>query len=425
MLRGAYRLLLLLAYPWVRARLRWRARREPAYAERVPERFGYPPASLPSGSIWFHTVSAGETIAAVPIIETLAAEFPELPFLVTTMTPTGSAQVRARLGGQVAHCYAPYDFPRAVERFYAAAQPRMLLLMETELWPNLIAEAHRRGVPVLLINARLSERSARGYARIGSLTRDMLRQLTFIACQYPDHARRFLDLGAAPAQVSALGSIKFDVQLPADYKAEVKRLASLWGLGRRPVWIAGSTHAGEEAIVLSAHQRVLAHYPDACLLLVPRHPHRASEVASQVASSGLSVVLQSELDGAPLASCNVLIDDSMGRLQYLYGLAQVAFVGGSLVPLGGHNPIEPALCGQPLLMGPHGFNFSDVVAAFSDAGCLRIVADAEELAAQLTRWFANPAARAAEGAAARQVVADNAGASTRLLELLRAQIRSR
>lgn len=425
MLRIIYRLLLILAYPAVRLRLVWRARREPAYGERVGERFGHVGANLPRGAIWFHTVSAGETIAAVPLIRALAAEFADLPFLVTTMTPTGSAQVRQRLADRVAHCYAPYDFRAGVERFFNHLQPRLLVLMETELWPNLIDVAHRHDIPVVLINGRLSARSARGYARIGALTREMLGQMDFIACQYPDHAKRFLELGAASNKVSALGSVKFDLHLPEDFDAEVARLRQRWQLGQGPVWIAASTHPGEEEVVIEAHRLLRDAYPNARLLLVPRHPARAQAVEVLVKAAALSVARQSDVSGALDPDLAVLLCDTMGELQYLYGLSQVAFLGGSLVPVGGHNPIEAAVCGQPLIMGPETFNFPDVVAAFTDAGCLFLATNAEALAARLQGLLGDAHQLAGLGAAARQVVVQNTGASERLLELLRAEIRAR
>lgn len=418
-----YFVLLLLAWPWAVLRLHWRGRREPAYRERRAERFGRVPVGIPPGCIWFHTVSAGETIAAAPLIGRLAAAFPGLPFLVTTMTPTGSAQVRERLGGRVHHCYAPYDFPWAVRRFYAAVQPRLVVLMETELWPNLIGAAAARGVPVLLVNARLSERSARGYARVGGLTRPMLERLAWIACQYPDHARRFEALGAPPERVLVHGSVKFDAALPADHAQRVAALRARWGLGPAPVWIAASTHPGEEQAVLAAHARVTARLPGTRLILVPRHPPRADEVARLCAGAGLRVGRQSRADAQDVRA-DVVVGDTMGELLYLYGLADVAFVGGSLVEVGGHNPIEPALCGVPVVMGPVVFNFEDVVRAFRDAGGLAVVDDPEALAAVLVDWLGDAARRADAAARARAVVAANKGAGARLEALLDAQIRA-
>ena len=425
-----YRLLLVVARPWVRVRLRLRARKDPEYGRRVAERFADLPETLPRGAVWFHTVSAGETIAAAPVIERLVEAFPETPFLVTTMTPTGSAQVAKLLGGKVAHCYAPYDFPDVVERFFTRMEPRLLVLMETELWPNMLSEAHRRSVPALLVNARLSERSAAGYAKLGGLVRSMLAELKFIACQYPAHAERFRSLGASPSRLGVLGSVKFDVILPPDHEARVNVLAHRWRIESRPVWIAGSTHPGEESVVLEAHQRLQARVPEALLILVPRHPDRREEVGSLIDRAGFSQARMSdqldpslqEQPGTP--ELDVILGDTMGELLYLYGLADVAFLGGSLVSVGGHNPIEAAVCKVPLIMGPQTFNFPDVVAAFSEAGCLSLATDAQTLSALVADYLSDTEGRKAAGAAAARVVAENTGAMDRLLELLTAEIRA-
>jgi 3-deoxy-D-manno-octulosonic-acid transferase len=420
--RLLYALLLLIARPLVRLRLAYRARRDPAYGDRIQERFALLPEGLPRGGVWFHTVSAGETIAAAPIILALADRHPDVPVLVTTMTPTGSAQVVRLLDDRVAHCYAPYDFPAVVARFFDRTAPRLLVLMETELWPNMLQEAARRDVPVLLVNARLSARSAAGYARIGALTRSMLESLRFIACQYADHAERFLALGAPADRVGALGSVKFDVRLPDDHRLRVQTLRQNWGLEGRPVWIAGSTHPGEEEIVLAAHQQLKARFPELLLILVPRHPERRGEVGTLIDQAGFSQAWMSEV-GAP-AGRDVVLGDTMGELLYLYGLADVAFLGGSLVSVGGHNPIEAAVCRIPLIMGPETFNFPDVVAAFGEAGCLHLISDAASLADRVAGYLADDGSRLAAGELAADVVARNRGATDRLLELLSAEVRA-
>jgi len=440
-----YQLLLLFAYPLVRLRLRWRARREPAYGDRREERFGRVPSDVPEGVIWFHTVSAGETIAAAPIIVELIRRYPDVPFLVTTMTPTGSEQVRMRIiGGSnpsdgqqdvqsaagedaqpaaqpVAHCYAPYDFPWVLRRFFDRVQPRLLVLMETELWPNLLARASREAVPVMLINARLSARSARGYRRLGGLARKMLQRLALIACQYPNHAERFLALGATQEQLQVLGSVKFDVRLPADASERVEALRRRWGLQSQRTWIAGSTHPGEDEMVLRAHLALRRRLPEARLILVPRHPSRSGEVLALCRAQGLRVARQSQSTPDDV-NADVILGDVMGQLIYLYGLSGVAFLGGSLVPVGGHNPIEPALWGQPLLVGPEHDNFADVVDRFAEAGCLSIVSGADSLALELGRYLDDTDTRQRAGSAAREVVAKNGGARDRLLALLVAHI---
>lgn len=430
-----YPLVLLLAYPLVRLRLWLRGRREPEYRQRVAERFGHVPPEVPEGPVWFHTVSAGESIAAAPVIRQLAEEFAGTPFLVTTMTPTGSQQVLDRLGDVVAHCYAPYDFGHGVRRFFARVRPRLLVLMETELWPNLIRCADQAGVPVLVVNARLSERSARGYARIASLTTDMLARIRLIACQSEAHAQRFVALGAAAENVCALGSVKFDVELPHDYHARVAVLKSVLkttlktalASAGRPVWIAGSTHPGEDEVVLAAHREVVAMHPNALLLLVPRHPVRGAAVLALARGAGFVTRRLRELaegveEVVGIESVQVVVCDTMGELQYLYGCSDVAFLAGSLVPVGGHNPIEPAICAQPLLTGPVTHNFTDVVEAFVSAGCMAEVTHAADMAAHVNRWFGDAAERARLGDIAASVVRDNRGATGRLLELLRTHI---
>jgi 3-deoxy-D-manno-octulosonic-acid transferase len=415
-----YRAILLLALPLVRARLVLRARKEPAYGERVAERFGRVPDGVTRGPIWFHTVSAGETIAAAPLIRELAGEWDQ-PFLVTTMTPTGSEQVLERLSGVVEHCYAPYDFTFAVRRFLDRVRPRLLVLMETELWPNLIHEAHARDVPVVCVNARLSEKSARGYAKLGRLTRDMLGQIHQIACQTHDHRQRFIDLGASPSDVTVLGNVKFDVDLPEALVAERGALRTRLGCNDRPVWIAASTHPGEDEIVVDAFAKLRTSIPELCLILVPRHPVRADDVVDLATLAGLTVVKQSECD-SDTGPHDVVVGDVMGSLLALYGVADVAFVGGSFAAVGGHNPIEPALWEIPVTTGPQQFNFPDVMAELESAGGLRTVQDSSDLVAALTELLSDERARVEMGAKAHEVVVRNRGASARLSELLRAEI---
>ena len=424
-----YRILLWLALPAVLLRLEWRAWREPEYGRRIGERFGRVPPEAPSGCIWFHAVSAGEAIAAAPLIAALdALPVAGRPFLVTSSTPAGSAEIRRRLPG-CGHCYAPYDFPFAVRAFFSRVRPKLLALVETELWPNLIDEAHRRGVPVLLINARLSRRSARRYALAPGLTRKMLGQIRFIACQHEEDAARFRALGAAAEQIAAFGSIKFDAALPKGHADQVAALREQLGLVDR-LWLAGSTHPGEDEIALQAHRQVCQRLPFARLLLAPRHPVRAAAVCALARRMGFAASLLSEMRRCAEqdatrnrpAPPEVLVCDSMGQLQQLYGLSDIAFLGGSLVPAGGHNPIEAALCGQPLIAGPHTFNFSQVMAAFAEAGCLTRVRTAGQLAEAVLAGLQNEGQRRAAGRRALQAVAARRGAKARLLDLLRREI---
>lgn len=410
-----YQLVLVFAWPLVRVRLWWRGRREAGYGERVAERFGVVPADVQHGAIWVHAVSAGETIAAVPMIERLARANPNVPLLVTTMTPTGSGEVTRRLGDKVSHCYAPYDFPWAVDAFLDTVQPRALILVETELWPNLVLRSRERGIPVVLVNGRLSERSARDYARIGALVEKMLKAFDLIACQSEAHRSRFVALGASPDKVRVLGSVKFDLMLNDAQRAEAARLRLVWGLIDRPVLIAASTHPGEEEQVLEAFGIVRRSTPTACLLLVPRHPVRATHVVDLAERQGLKVARQSESERRVE---DVVVGDVMGSLLTLYGVADVAFVGGSLVAHGGHNPIEAAVWGKPVLVGPHVFNFQAIVDGFREAGALTQVADAAMLAATVSRLMSDRDASAAQGANGAKVVAASAGALDRTLDAL-------
>ena len=420
MTRALYQLLLWLALPFVPLRLAWRARREREYARRWTERFGRPPKTVPMGCIWFHAVSAGETNAVVPLISALADEFPQATFLITSMTPAGLRQARQRLGDKAAHCYAPYDFSFAVRAFFDAVRPKLLVLVETELWPNLIGEARRRGVSVLVINARLSARSARAYGRAPKFTKALLRAVDFIACQDAAQAQRFVTLGAVPPKVQVFGSVKFDAVLPPGHAQTLVALRKELGLRGRRVWIAASTHAGEDGKVLDAHVTVRRQLADACLMLVPRHPVRSGDVLVLAQGKGLSAALMSVVGREDRV--DVMVCDRFGALQTLYGLSEVAFIGGSLVSKGGHNPIEAALCGVPLIMGPHTFNFAAAVAAFAEAGCLATVDAAASLAEAVLASLQDQDAGQATGMRAMQVVRENGGATIRLLAALRPRI---
>jgi len=423
-----YSLLLLLARPLVHLRLWWRARQTPAYGKRKAERFGRVPENIPRGAVWVHTVSAGETIAAAPLIRGLVQHLDSTSaggqVLVTTMTPTGSAEVERLFGDSVAHCYAPYDFKDAVRRFVDRVEPAALVVMETEIWPNMIRMTADRGIPVVLMNARLSARSARGYARVGTLTNSVLRRFSWIACQYAADADRFRALGASLAQVEVTGSVKFDVgehTTSTEQSAQLTRLSAAAQLAGRPVWIAGSTHAGEDEIVVAAHHKLRADFPELCLLLVPRHPERFDAVvqlaAKALPTQRLSAIL-SRTNESAAGQAAVVVVDVMGLLRPLYSLAQVAFIGGSLVDRGGHNPIEAAIAGLPMVMGAGRHNFVGVCEMFAEAGCLHAATDSVQLHAQVKKLLGDTAVRETQGQRASALVAENSGATQRLLARL-------
>lgn len=412
--RTLYTLLFHLALPLVLVRLLWRSRRAPAYAKRIGERFAVGLPALEPGGIWVHAVSVGESIAAAPMIRELKMRYPQLPITVTCMTPTGSERINALFGGSVQHCYLPYDLPWAASRFLQRLQPKLAVVMETELWPNHIHQCARRDIPVALANARLSERSARGYARFARLTAPMLAELSLIAAQTEAEAQRFRQLGARETCVEVTGSIKFDLSVDPALPERAAQLRQRWGAATRPIWIGASTHTGEDEILLAAHRQLLAERPDALLILVPRHPERFGSVFELCRKQGFTTVRRS-LDEAPQAGTQVLLGDTMGELLFLFALADVAFVGGSLVPTGGHNLLEPAALGKPVLTGPHLFNFLDIAAQLREAGALGEITSAPELAAEVKAFWSNPERAERTRIAGYRVLTNNQGALERLL----------
>ena len=410
--RFLYSLFFVLCLPVILARLLYRAWRAPAYARRWPERFALG-GELRPGGIWVHAVSVGEAIAAAPMVRELLKRYPQLPITITCMTPTGSQQIRKLFGDQVGHAYLPYDLPWLQRRLVRRLQPRIAIIMETELWPNMVAECKRAGVPVVLANGRLSERSARGYQRVSRLVGPMFAALDWLAVQSAAEAERFFALGARQAALTVTGSIKFDLKPSAAVLEGAAQWRGQWG--ERPVWIAASTHTGEDEIILQAHQQILRQQPRALLILVPRHPERFDGVARLVQQAGLSLVRRSSGE-QPAASDQVLLGDSMGELMQFYACADVAFVGGSLIAGGGHNYLEPAALGLPVLSGPQRFNFAEISDLLERAGALVEVADAAGLAGQVGQWLGDPQLARTAGKAGQDVVKANQGALERLLE---------
>ena len=415
--RTLYTALFYLGLPLVAIRLWLRARKAPAYAKRIGERFSYGMPTLQPGGIWVHAVSVGESIAAAPMIRALLQRYPQLPITVTCMTPTGSERIQALFANEprIQHCYLPYDLPCAAARFLDRVQPKLAVIMETELWPNHIHQCAKRGIPVALANGRLSERSARGYGRFRKLTAPMLAEMSFFAIQTEAEAQRFRDLGARPETVEVTGSIKFDLTIDPALLQRAAELRGQWQALERPVWIAASTHEGEDEVVLDAHRRLLANHPDALLILVPRHPERFNSVFELCQREGFSTVRRST--GANVdAQTSVLLGDTMGELLFLYALADSAFVGGSLVANGGHNLLEPAALAKPVLSGPHLFNFLDIAAQLREAGALAEVEDAEGLAVEVQRLFELPRDAQRMADAGLAVMCRNQGALQRLLD---------
>lgn len=416
--RAVYVTLHFLALPLLLLRLGWRGRAEPLYHQDIAARFGRWDGAPEAAGVWVHAVSVGETVAAVPLLRGLEALAPSAPRILTVTTAAGRERAEDLLGDSVYLTWLPFDLPFSLRAFLRRARPRLLVLIETELWPLLIHECGRFGVRVVLVNARLSERSAAGYQRLGGLTRSMLDGIDLIACQDSGSAERFLALGARPGRVICPGNMKFDALLPGDLSARMDRARERLGADDGPLLIAASTHAGEEELLLVALLPLLRRHPDWRVLIVPRHAHRFGAVWRLMERSPLAAARLS--DGEVPAGSRLLLGDLMGELIALYGLADVAFLGGSLVPHGGHNPIEPAWHGLPLFSGPHLNNFADVAERFVAAGALEVVANADELARAMERVLEDDDLWQQRGDAAREVVEVNRGALGTILAAIRA-----
>jgi 3-deoxy-D-manno-octulosonic-acid transferase len=421
LLRVCYTFLGYLLLPLLMLRLLWRSRQLPAYRQRWRERLGfYGAATVPTDQcVVFHAVSVGEVHAAQPLIDEFRKQCPDTRIVVTTTTPTGSDRVRALFGDQVDHVYLPWDLPGPARRFLTAFRPTLLVLMETELWPNLLAGCQRYESRVVLVNARLSEKSSQGYRRLGALTRSMLGSINAIAAQSGDDARRFVALGYPETAVQVTGSLKFDMKLDPAKITRGRQFRQHFA--ERPVWIAASTREGEEQKVLRAHAQALQALPDLLLVLVPRHPERFDLAVQLAEAQGLQSLRYSN-GTLPDDGTRVLVGDTMGDLAFYYSLADVAFVGGSLVDTGCQNVIEPAALGLPVITGPSRFNFQAISDELLQAGALHEVDNEAKLAAAVARFVRDDAARESAASAAFAVASRNQGATARVCTLLLEQL---
>jgi len=385
------------------------------YRNRIGQRFGIGYPNL-DRCIWIHAVSVGEVQAAVPLVRALARRFPDHNMLVTTVTPTGAVRVKALFGDTISHCYIPFEMPPAVNRFFEAVRPELALIMETEIWPNLYRGCGVRNIPLVLVSARISPRSVDSYRRLLPLFRDTLSHGIIIAAQSDADAERFRSLGASPVRTWVTGNIKFDIELPADL-VEQGKLLCMQIFGDRPVWVAASTHDQEEQQVLAAHRILQEKYPDLLLVLVPRHPERFPAVRELIEIDGFECVARTQ--GEPCASSTgVFLGDTMGELPLFYAASDVAFVGGSLVPIGGHNLLEPAALGLPVISGSYVYNAQEIADMFISIGACRIVADSRELAAAVDELIEDPQKAKDLGAQGLEIVEQNRGALSDLLGLL-------
>jgi 3-deoxy-D-manno-octulosonic-acid transferase len=411
--RSHYSLLLYLLLPLIVVKLLWRGMRSPDYLKRWGERFGLYRGDSPKIQVWLHAVSVGEFIAAVPLIRSLLEEIPADQLLITTTTPTGSARVKAEFGDALHHVYLPYDLPGAVRRFLRHYQPELGVVMETEIWPNLFHACSHQQTTLVLANVRLSQRSLEGYQRwAGQLAAEALQQVAWAAVQGEPDRQRLIELGIDVDKVQVTGSIKFDLTLPIDISQHGEALRSELG-SERPVWIAASTREGEESQVLDAHRKLLQKIPDALLILVPRHPERFNAVAKQANAANLRMVRRSEG-----STCNgevqLYLGDTMGEMLLLYAASDVAFVGGSLVPTGSHNMLEPAALGKPVLFGPHRYNFAEISQLLIDQKAAQEVADSTVLSQVVVELLQNRELRLQQGGQGKAVVEQNRGALKRM-----------
>ena len=387
-----------------------------SYLDRVGQRFGLSYPKLPAGTIWVHAVSVGEVQASVPLVHALKSRFPGRIILLTTVTPTGAAHVVKVLGDTVRHCYIPFETPNAVNSFFNATQPALALVMETEIWPNLYHTCGKRGIPLVLVSARISPNSVDRYRWFLPMFREALSHGILIAAQGEADASRFLSLGASPERTWITGNIKFDFELPADLAARGAKLRERY-IGDRPVWIAASTHDKEEEQVLDAHERILALMPNVVLVLVPRHPERFNTVASILRRRNFTFVSRTSGERCE-ADTTVFLGDTMGELTTLYAASDVAFVGGTLVPVGGHNLLEPGALGLPVVTGPHLFNTQDIADLFGDIGASVEVQDGATLASAVVPLLQDRSLAAELGRRGRRIVETNRGALQRLMVLL-------
>jgi len=402
--------------PWVLLRLWLKGSQVPGYRCNWKERFGFVDVEPVQPVIWFHAVSVGEVRAAGPLVNAVLKRYPDLSVLVTTTTPTGRETAQQLFVNNVRYHYIPYDLHAAVSRFLRAVKPVMAVILETEIWPNLYHQLEQANIPLLLVNARLSEKSLQGYLRLSVLSQPAVRSIRHIAVQSEHDAQCFQRLGAHAAQLSVMGNLKFEMQLPDDFSTRVRALQDRLG-PERSIWVAGSTHAGEDAQLLAAHRRVLESCAGALLVLAPRHPERAADISVMCRRSGIESQLSSGMTPLPDA-VQVLIVDTMGDLVYFYGVARAVFLGGSLVQAGGHNPVEPVLAGAPVITGPNVDNFKSIYQEMIGSNAAQMIDTEMALADLICEWFTDAEQCAAVVEAGLKLIEKERGALQHCLQLL-------
>ena len=412
-----YSVILYLAFPLLIIYLAIRAIKSPDYRNRWSERFGLKP--LHNTDVLIHTASMGETIAALPLIRKILESKPDIKVTVTTTSPTGSAEVVKALGNQVQHSYLPVDIAWCVQRFLKQLQPATIIILETELWPNLLHFANKSNINVLLANARLSEKSALNYQKWPKLTADIMSSIDCIAVQTQAEQDRFISLGLPAENIQVTGSLKFDVSIKNELIAMGQGLRKAWSKDNAPVWIAASVHPGEFEAILNAHQQLLETHPNALLIMVPRHPEKFEQAATAIKQHHL-VMSRRSLDQAVTADTQVLLGDTMGELVMFCTAADQAFIGGSLIDHGGQNPLEAAAVGLGLVMGDSRYNFTDICLLLSQSGAMTTCNDASSLATALAEAFDEPERLQRRQQQAKAIVAANKGAVDKQFALFEA-----
>lgn len=420
--RLLYSVLMLVLTPLFLVRLLWRSRQNPSYRQRIAERFGFIfIKNIHKPCIWLHAVSVGETIAAKPLIERLLQDYPEHRIHITTTTPTGSDTVKRLFGKRVYHSYFPYDLLGSVKRFIRLLRPDLVIIMETELWANLFHTCKKNNIPVVVFNARLSEKSFQGYQKIAGLVQETLQCISYIAARSEQDQVYFQQLGAKPEITQAVGNIKFDLTVADDLEVKGQQLRKAWG-EQRLVWVAASTHVGEDEQLLHVYQQLLKQQPDLLLVLVPRHPERFDTVTALCQQTGLQMATRSQF-GQVSHTTQVIVGDSMGELLLWYAAADIAFIGGSLIQHGGHNPLEAGAFDLPIVSGQYVYNFMDIFPIMEHEGGAVLVESEQALLKQMQQWLASPEQRQIVGQQASALLRRNKGVVQSLCDIVASQLK--
>lgn len=416
-MRFLYTIIFYLLLPFILLRLWIKNRKTPSGLQFWHERLGFDLRPLSPGGIWVHAVSVGESVTAIPLIKLLQQRYPGTPIIVTNETITGAERIRAELGNSVSQLYFPYDLPLVLKKFFNALQPKLLILLETELWPNILAMCQLYQVPVVLVNARLSERSAKAYRRVFPVMRQMLKSINAIAAQFQADADRFIDLGFPAEKIQVTGSLKFDLTLPLQLSEQAQGWRKIWGENRL-VWIAASTHPGEEELILQAFSQARRSFPNLLLVSIPRHVDRVPQLESLYSRQNYKIMRRSEHNESEMGDIDVFIGDTMGELLIFYAAADLAFVGGSLVEKGGQNPLEPAAVGLAILTGPYTFNFATITEELKQRNVETQVNSAAELGEQVIALLSDPVRRQQNAHEAKKFVAENKGSVLKQMQLI-------